>query len=145
MISQFFVMSQRGDNIVFRDYRGDVPKGSAEIFFRKVKFWKEDEEEDAPPVFVGRIGYCLIEQFNTYLSNASRLIGLPFESPSQQIFIYSEAGGIQKQDLTFESLFMFIEAPRMRLKLGDCDDWQHLIIDDYDKDVWLIHNSIEKL
>ncbi|KAK9088042.1 hypothetical protein Syun_030436 [Stephania yunnanensis] len=51
MISQFFVLSLRGDNIVFRDYRGDVPKGSAEIFFRKVKFWKEDEEEEAPPVF----------------------------------------------------------------------------------------------
>ncbi|XP_075654676.1 AP-4 complex subunit mu-like [Castanea sativa] len=51
MISQFFVLSQRGDNIVFRDYRGEVPKGSAEIFFRKVKFWKEDGEGDAPPVF----------------------------------------------------------------------------------------------
>ncbi|GKV33583.1 hypothetical protein SLEP1_g42072 [Rubroshorea leprosula] len=51
MISQFFVLSQRGDNIVFRDYRGEVPKGSAEIFFRKVKFWKEDGQEEAPPVF----------------------------------------------------------------------------------------------
>ncbi|GFZ10267.1 clathrin adaptor complexes medium subunit family protein [Actinidia rufa] len=51
MISQFFVLSQRGDNIVFRDYRGDVQKGSAEIFFRKVKFWKEDGEVEAPPVF----------------------------------------------------------------------------------------------
>lgn len=51
MISQFFVLSQRGDNIVFRDYRGDVPKGSTEIFFRRVKFWKEDGEEEAPPVF----------------------------------------------------------------------------------------------
>ncbi|KAJ9166480.1 hypothetical protein P3X46_021228 [Hevea brasiliensis] len=35
MISQFFVLSQRGDSIVFRDYRGEVPKGSTEIFFRK--------------------------------------------------------------------------------------------------------------
>ncbi|WCJ24730.1 AP-4 complex subunit mu [Euphorbia peplus] len=51
MISQFFVLSQRGDNIVFRDYRGEVPKGSAEIFFRKVKFWNDDGEQDAPPVF----------------------------------------------------------------------------------------------
>ncbi|XP_044510251.1 AP-4 complex subunit mu-like isoform X2 [Mangifera indica] len=51
MISQFFVLSQRGDNIVFRDYRGEVQKGSAEIFFRKVKFWKEDGHEEAPPVF----------------------------------------------------------------------------------------------
>ncbi|KVI08201.1 Clathrin adaptor, mu subunit [Cynara cardunculus var. scolymus] len=31
--------------------RGDVQKGSAEIFFRKVKFWKEDGEAEAPPVF----------------------------------------------------------------------------------------------
>ncbi|XP_058097018.1 AP-4 complex subunit mu-like [Magnolia sinica] len=51
MISQFFVLSQRGDNIIFRDYRGEVQKGSAEIFFRKVKFWKGDEGEEAPPVF----------------------------------------------------------------------------------------------
>ncbi|KAL3619625.1 AP-4 complex subunit mu [Castilleja foliolosa] len=51
MISQFFVLSQRGDNIVFRDYRGDVQKGSAEVFFRKVKFWKEDGKEEAPPIF----------------------------------------------------------------------------------------------
>nr|XP_048332357.1 AP-4 complex subunit mu isoform X3 [Ziziphus jujuba var. spinosa] len=51
MISQLFVLSQRGDNIVFRDYRGEVQKGTAEIFFRKVKFWKEDGQEEAPPVF----------------------------------------------------------------------------------------------
>ncbi|QHO46018.1 AP-4 complex subunit [Arachis hypogaea] len=51
MISQLFVLSQRGDNIVFRDYSRDVHKASAETFFRKVKFWNDDGEEDAPPVF----------------------------------------------------------------------------------------------
>ncbi|BAT81720.1 AP-4 complex subunit mu-like isoform X2 [Vigna umbellata] len=51
MISQFFVLSQRGDNIVFRDYRGEVQKGSAEIFFRKVKFWEDGDLQEAPPVF----------------------------------------------------------------------------------------------
>ncbi|KAH9611227.1 hypothetical protein KSS87_018043 [Heliosperma pusillum] len=35
--------------------RGDVPKGTTEVFFRKVKFWKEDGEEEAPPVFVGNL------------------------------------------------------------------------------------------
>lgn len=35
--------------------RGEVQKGSAEIFFRKVKFWKEDGEGDAPPIFVGHV------------------------------------------------------------------------------------------
>ncbi|KAJ4834358.1 AP-4 complex subunit mu, partial [Turnera subulata] len=67
MISQFFVLSNRGDNIVFRDSklivpvivvgndvadRGEVKKGSAEIFFRKVKFWEEENGgREAPPVF----------------------------------------------------------------------------------------------
>lgn len=35
--------------------RGDVSKSSAEIFFRKVKFWKGEEGEEAPPVFVGTL------------------------------------------------------------------------------------------
>lgn len=35
--------------------RGEVPRGSAEIFFRKVKFWEDGELQEAPPVFVGII------------------------------------------------------------------------------------------
>ncbi|KAJ6838593.1 AP-4 complex subunit mu [Iris pallida] len=73
MISQFFVLSQRGDNIVFRDYRGEVPKGSAEIFFRKVKFWKGDEEEEAPPVF----GYILTSEIDGTIQMKSYLTGNP--------------------------------------------------------------------
>lgn len=52
--------------------RGDVPKSSAEIFFRKVKFWKGEEGEEAPPVFVG-IPFPPPFQF----SNASILVMLP--------------------------------------------------------------------
>jgi AP-4 complex subunit mu-1 len=50
MISQFIVLSLRGDTIVSRDYRYDVPQGSAETFFRSLKFGVVDGEE-APPVF----------------------------------------------------------------------------------------------
>ena len=50
MISQFFVLSLRGDIIITREYRYDVPKTSTETFFRKVKFWGT-EGEDAPPTF----------------------------------------------------------------------------------------------
>lgn len=39
MLSQFFVLSPRGDTIISKDYRGDSPQGAAESFFRKVKFW----------------------------------------------------------------------------------------------------------
>ncbi|WOL02775.1 AP-4 complex subunit mu-like [Canna indica] len=74
MITQFFVLSQRGDNIVFRDYRGEVPKGSAEIFFRKVKFWKEDEEEEAPPVFnVDGVNYIHVKVAGLFFVATTRV------------------------------------------------------------------------
>ncbi|CAN1185389.1 AP-4 complex subunit mu [Linum perenne] len=85
MISQFFVLSQRGDNIVFRDYRGDVQKGSAEIFFRKVKFWKDDGEEEAPPVFVVALVPSLISSIGLIQQNVDgvnyfhvKVVGLLF-------------------------------------------------------------------
>jgi AP-4 complex subunit mu-1 len=47
-VSQFYILSARGDTIINKDYRGDIPPGSQEIFFRKMKFWGKG---DAPPVF----------------------------------------------------------------------------------------------
>lgn len=73
MISNFFVISPRGDTIIAKEYRndrGDVgahERSHTEAFFRKLKFWDdadlgnevvegEREEEgqkgDAPPVIV---------------------------------------------------------------------------------------------
>lgn len=46
--------------------RGEVPKGSAEIFFRKVKFWNDDEAEEAPPVFVRIRALLLVLLFALY-------------------------------------------------------------------------------
>jgi hypothetical protein len=48
MISQFFIVSPRGDTLIFKDYRGDVPRTTSETFWRKVKF----SQGEAPPVFV---------------------------------------------------------------------------------------------
>ncbi|KAL6759889.1 Mu homology domain-containing protein [Haematococcus lacustris] len=50
MISQFYIVSARGDVIIRRDYLGNVPRSSPETFFRSSKFWKEGDE--APPVFM---------------------------------------------------------------------------------------------
>ncbi|GAU43476.1 hypothetical protein TSUD_243980 [Trifolium subterraneum] len=82
MISQFFVLSQRGDNIVFRDYRGEVPKGSAEIFFRKVKFWEDGELQEAPPVFV--------ELLKSYIFNEPLVIDAARLSPLGPAAIFSQ-------------------------------------------------------
>ncbi|CAN7033307.1 unnamed protein product [Brassica rapa subsp. trilocularis] len=74
MISQFFVVSQRGDNIVFRDYRAEVPKGSTETFFRKVKFWKEDGNAEAPPIFnVDGVNYFHVKVVGLYFVATTRV------------------------------------------------------------------------
>jgi len=48
MISQFFILSVRGNTLVFRDFRSDVVRGSAEIFYRRVKSYKGGDQP--PPV-----------------------------------------------------------------------------------------------
>ncbi|XP_019056639.1 PREDICTED: AP-4 complex subunit mu isoform X2 [Tarenaya hassleriana] len=74
MISQFFVLSQRGDNIVFRDYRAEVPKGSTETFFRKVKFWTEDGKEEAPPIFnVDGVNYFHVKVVGLFFVATTRV------------------------------------------------------------------------
>jgi len=63
MISQFYILSLRGDTIITRDFRGDVVKGTAEIFFRKVKFW----QGDAPPIFnLDGVSYIFIKKNGLY-------------------------------------------------------------------------------
>ncbi|KAI4838322.1 AP-4 complex subunit mu [Plasmodium brasilianum] len=47
VVSQLYILSPRGDTIISRDFRGDISKGSAELFFRNVKLHKGD----APPLF----------------------------------------------------------------------------------------------
>eukprot|EP01013_Petalomonas_cantuscygni_P039281 TRINITY_DN70663_c0_g1_i1.p1 TRINITY_DN70663_c0_g1~~TRINITY_DN70663_c0_g1_i1.p1 ORF type:complete len:456 (+),score=119.77 TRINITY_DN70663_c0_g1_i1:136-1503(+) len=52
VISQIFILSPRGDKLVYRDYRGDVFRNSDEVFFRRYKFWDGSATLDAPPFFV---------------------------------------------------------------------------------------------
>lgn len=49
-LSLFLVLSPRGDSLISRDFRGDLPKSAAESFFRNVKFY-QGKQQDAPPVF----------------------------------------------------------------------------------------------
>ena len=87
MISEFFVLSPRGDTIIAKQYRNDRGEVGAhershtEAFFRRVKFWndaiKDEFDEigdmlaeeqgikakgkgDAPPVFMMPDGMCYV-------------------------------------------------------------------------------------
>jgi len=65
-VSQFYILSPRGDSIISRDWRGDLPRSTAEIFFRNVKFW-DGRQQDAPPVFhLNGINYMYIKKNGLY-------------------------------------------------------------------------------
>lgn len=69
MISQFYILSPRGDTIINRDFRGDIVKGTAEIFYRKIKFWPGD----APPIFpLDGITYMFLKRNGLYFVATSQ-------------------------------------------------------------------------
>ena len=71
-ISQFYILSPRGDVIIRKDYLGDVPRSSSEVFFRNAKFWKEGDGE-APPVFnVDGVTYLHIKEGGVQLVATTR-------------------------------------------------------------------------
>ncbi len=72
MISQFYILSPRGDVIIRKDYLGDVPRTSSETFFRNAKFWREGDGE-APPVFaVDGVTYLYIKEGGVQLVATTR-------------------------------------------------------------------------
>jgi AP-4 complex subunit mu-1 len=61
-ISQIFILSSRGDPIIFRDFRGDVTRETPEIFFRQIK-----QNKGTKPIFnVDGIHYCSVKQSGLY-------------------------------------------------------------------------------
>jgi AP-4 complex subunit mu-1 len=54
-VSQIFILSSRGDKLVFKDYREDTPTTTYEVFFRKYNFWdgklSQAPRGDCPPFF----------------------------------------------------------------------------------------------
>eukprot|EP01071_Lankesteria_metandrocarpae_P015063 Lankesteria_metandrocarpae@DN9287_c0_g1_i1.p1 len=63
MISQLYVLSPRGDAIICRELRGDIAKGTAEIFFRHVKFCNGDP----PPVLnIDGVNFAFVKRNGLY-------------------------------------------------------------------------------
>eukprot|EP00962_Isochrysis_galbana_P003911 scaffold1099_cov122-Isochrysis_galbana.AAC.2 len=59
MISQLFILAPNGHTIVNKDYRGDVPKDSAEIFLRKLV---EKSGGEAPIFNVDGVNYMCVRK-----------------------------------------------------------------------------------
>ena len=64
-ISQLFILSKRGDSIIYRDFRRDIKK-SNDIFFHNINFIKE--EETAPPLFnIDGINFIYMKTEDLYI------------------------------------------------------------------------------
>ena len=64
-ISQLFILSRRGDSIIYRDFRRDIKK-SNDIFFHNVNFVRE--EEVAPPLFnIDGINFIYVKTVDLYI------------------------------------------------------------------------------
>ena len=66
-ISQVFVLSSRGDKLIFKDYRGDTPNSTYEVFFRKYNFWdgklSQAPRGDCPPFFTEKgVQYAFVRR-----------------------------------------------------------------------------------
>lgn len=89
--SQFYVLSPRGDSIIYRDFRHDVSKATVEIFFRNSKFFNGSARE-APPVFnVDGINYLYIKKNGLYFvfttrHNVSPSLGLELLTRLTRLF-----------------------------------------------------------
>ena len=64
-ISQLFILSRRGDSIIYRDFRRDIKK-SNDVFFHNINFISEEEE--APPLFnVDGINFIYVKTEDLYI------------------------------------------------------------------------------
>ena len=98
-ISQFFVFSPRGDVIISRDFRGDVPRGSADILFRHLK-----NHPHSPPVFaLNDVFFAFISRNGLILAATS----LSFPSPAWAVELLARLARVFKDfsgQLTEESV-----------------------------------------
>lgn len=71
-LSQFFILSPRGDSIIRKEFRGDTPKTVTDTFFRNVKFWG-GKQQDAPPVFIlDGVTYLYLKNNGLYFVGVTR-------------------------------------------------------------------------
>jgi AP-4 complex subunit mu-1 len=64
MLSQFYILSARGDTIISRDFRGDLVKGTNEIFFRRARLCKGDMP---PAINLEGINFLHLKKGGLYL------------------------------------------------------------------------------
>ncbi|KPA74572.1 putative mu-adaptin 4 [Leptomonas pyrrhocoris] len=76
-ISHIFILSSRGDTLVFKDYRDDIADRTDEVFFRKYNFWdgklSQAPRGDCPPFFTEKgVQYAFVKRRQLFLVCTTR-------------------------------------------------------------------------
>ena len=87
MISQLFILAPRGDTVVKKEFRFDVPKNTPEVFFRAARFWRDGEK--APAVFHERGVNYLHVKVRVVESSLSSSLSFQDASPVSRRFALS--------------------------------------------------------
>eukprot|EP00941_MAST-03F_sp_MAST-3F-sp1_P000854 g854.t1 len=134
-ISQFYILSPRGDTLISREYRGDIARGTAEIFFRKVKFWKGD----APPVFnVDGVNYLSVKKNGLYLVATTKYNVSPammLELLNRLTRVFKDYCGILSEESVRKNFILIYELLDEVLDYGTPQDTSTEVLKSY------IHNE----
>lgn len=134
-ISQFFVISPRGDTIIRQEYRGDIAKDSAETFFRKVKFWKGD----APPAFnVDGVNFLSVKKNGLYFVGTTRFNVSPslvIELISRLTRVFKDYCGVLTEESIRKNFVLIYELLDETMDFGVPQDTSTEILKTY------VHNA----
>ena len=115
MLSQFFVLSPRGDTIISKDFRGDSPQGAAEAFFRKVKFWSSESGNSgsAPPVFrIGEVTYLWVKKNGLMFACNTRFNASPsttLELLNRVVKVFKDYCGVLSEEAIRKNFILIYE------------------------------------
>lgn len=81
-LSQIFILSSRGDKLVFKEYREDITDNTYEVFFRKYNFWdgalSQAPRGDCPPFFTEKgVQYAYMKRRQLFFVATTRANASP--------------------------------------------------------------------
>lgn len=112
MFSQFFVLSLRGDILIFRDFRNEHSKESSQIFFKRVKVPEKGETKELPVFHSDGVQYLHVQQNGIYFVltstvNVSPNLGL--EMLSRIVLVVGDYCGSISEEAIRKNFLMVYE------------------------------------
>jgi len=112
MFSQFFILSLRGDILIFRDFRNEHTKEASQIFFKRIKVPEKGEPKELPVFHSDGIQYLNVQHNGIYFvitstMNVSPNLGL--EMLSRIVLVVGDFCGSITEEAIRKNFLMIYE------------------------------------